>query len=173
MYFMHDFCGYVVLSTWKQHFLSTSQDGMPTQKSCNSFNGRILWKMTYCLCILWWHVECRWRCWCTDAAVEARIRIGWVVRGRLYSSCVQSSMLHGSETRPVRKKIVPKWDWGHLLTLTLTSDDLESHIIVNVSLTSNIIPSFITIRQSWFFGQLWSHVTRQIARKSKIRPERF
>jgi len=26
------------------------------------------------------------------------------VRGRLYSSCVQSSMLHGSETWPVRKE---------------------------------------------------------------------
>jgi len=55
-----------------------------------------------------------------DAAVEARIRIGWnkfrqlvplltnrdislIRRGRLYSSCVQSSMLHGSETWPVRK----------------------------------------------------------------------
>jgi len=25
-------------------------------------------------------------------------------RGRLYSSCVQSSMLHGSETWPVRKE---------------------------------------------------------------------
>jgi len=50
-----------------------------------------------------------------DAAVENRIRIGWnkfrqlvplltnkdiclKVRGRFYSSCVQSSMLHGSET---------------------------------------------------------------------------
>ena len=48
-----------------------------------------------------------------DAAVEARIRIGWnkfmqlaplltnkdvslIMRGRLYSSCVRSSMLHGS-----------------------------------------------------------------------------
>jgi len=56
-----------------------------------------------------------------DAAVEARIRIGWnkfrqlvplltnmdislIRRGRLYSSCGQSSMLHGSETWPVRKK---------------------------------------------------------------------
>jgi len=55
-----------------------------------------------------------------DAAVEARIRIGWnkfrqlvplltnkdeslIMRGRLYSS-VQSSMLHGSETWPVRKE---------------------------------------------------------------------
>jgi len=54
------------------------------------------------------------------AAVETRIRIGWnkfrqmvllltnkdislSVRGRLYSSCVRSSMLHGSETWPVRK----------------------------------------------------------------------
>jgi len=50
-----------------------------------------------------------------DAAMETRIRIGWnkfrqlvplltnkdislIVRGRLYSSCVRSSMLHGSET---------------------------------------------------------------------------
>jgi len=52
-----------------------------------------------------------------DAAAETRIRIRWnqfrqlvplltnkdtcislIVRGRLYSSCVRSSMLHGSET---------------------------------------------------------------------------
>jgi len=56
-----------------------------------------------------------------DAAVEARIRIGWnkfrqlvplltnrdislIRRGRLYSSCVRSSMLYGSETWPVRKE---------------------------------------------------------------------
>jgi len=56
-----------------------------------------------------------------NAAVEARIRIGWnkfrqlvplltnrdislIRRGRLYSSCVRSSMLHGSETWPVRKE---------------------------------------------------------------------
>jgi len=30
--------------------------------------------------------------------------ISLIVRGRLYSSCVQSSMLHGSETWPVRKE---------------------------------------------------------------------
>jgi len=56
-----------------------------------------------------------------DAAVEARIRLGWntfrllvplltnrdislIRRGRLYSNCVRSSMLHGSETWPVRKE---------------------------------------------------------------------
>jgi len=56
-----------------------------------------------------------------DVAIETRIRIGWnkfrhlvplltnkdislIVRGRLYSSCVQSCMLHGSETWPVRKE---------------------------------------------------------------------
>jgi len=56
-----------------------------------------------------------------DAAVEARIRIEWnkfrqlvplltnrdislIRRGMLHSSCVRSSMLHGSETWPVRKK---------------------------------------------------------------------
>ena len=55
-----------------------------------------------------------------DAAVEARIQIGWnkfrhlvplltnrnislMRRGRLYSSCVRSSMLHRSETWPIRK----------------------------------------------------------------------
>ena len=55
------------------------------------------------------------------AAVETRIRIGWnkfmqlvplltnkdisfTVRGRLYSSCVRNSMLHGSETWPIRKE---------------------------------------------------------------------
>ena len=27
-----------------------------------------------------------------------------IVRGRLYSSCMRSSMLHGSETWPVRKE---------------------------------------------------------------------
>ena len=56
-----------------------------------------------------------------DAAVEARIRVGWnkfrqlvplltnkdislITRGKLYSSCVRSSVLHGSETWPVRKE---------------------------------------------------------------------
>jgi len=58
-----------------------------------------------------------------DAAVEVRIRIGCnkfrqlvplltnkdvslIMRGRLYSSCVRSSMLHESETWPVRKENV-------------------------------------------------------------------
>jgi len=56
-------------------------------------------------------------------SLEARIRIGWnkfrqlvplltnkdvsfIMRGRLYSSFVRSSMLHGSETWPVRKENV-------------------------------------------------------------------
>ena len=56
-----------------------------------------------------------------DAAVEARIRIGWnkfrqlvplltnkdvslIMRGRLYSSCVRSSMLHESETKGKTKE---------------------------------------------------------------------
>ena len=58
-----------------------------------------------------------------NAAVEARIKIVWnkfrqlvplltnkdvllIMRGRLYSSCVRSSMLHGSEAWPVRKENV-------------------------------------------------------------------
>jgi len=69
-----------------------------------------------------------------DAAMETRIRIGWnkfrqliplltnrdislIRRGRLYSSCVQSSMLHVSETWPVRKENEVKmseqrWEWS-------------------------------------------------------------
>jgi len=56
-----------------------------------------------------------------DATVETRIRIGWnkfrqlvpslinkdislIVRVRLYSSCLQSSMLNRSETWPMRKE---------------------------------------------------------------------
>jgi len=56
-----------------------------------------------------------------DAAVETIIQIGWnkfrqlvplltdkdmslIVRGILHSRCVRSSMLHGSETLPVRKE---------------------------------------------------------------------
>jgi len=63
-----------------------------------------------------------------NAAVETRIQIGWnkfrhlvllltnrdislIVRGRLYSSCVRSSMLRGSESWPIRKEneVAPQW----------------------------------------------------------------
>jgi len=64
-----------------------------------------------------------------DVAVESRIRIGWskfrqllplltnkdvllIVRGRLYSNCVQSSMLHGSEIWPVRKENEVALQWA-------------------------------------------------------------
>jgi len=66
-----------------------------------------------------------------DAAVKARIRIGWnkfrqlvplltsrdisvITRGRLYSSCVRSSMLHGSETWPVRKENEVALQWAQM-----------------------------------------------------------
>jgi len=64
-----------------------------------------------------------------DAAVETRIRIGWnkfwqlvplltnkdislTVRGRLYSSCVRSTMLHGSVTWPIRKENEVALQWA-------------------------------------------------------------
>jgi len=65
-----------------------------------------------------------------DAAVETRMLFGCnkfrqllplltnedtslIVRGRLYSSCVRSSMLHGSEIWPVRKKNeVKQWQYN-------------------------------------------------------------
>ena len=70
-----------------------------------------------CVCvIMWFSVDGD-----ADAAVEARIRIGCnkfrqlvplltnkdvsvIMRGRLYSSCVRSSMLHGSETWPCKER---------------------------------------------------------------------
>jgi len=50
-----------------------------------------------------------------------------------------------------KNRLVPIGDWGHLLTLTMTSDDLESHIVVNVSSSSNIIQTFIKIGRKKFF----------------------
>jgi len=66
-----------------------------------------------------------------DAAVETRIQIGWnkfrqlvplltskiislIVTGRLYSSCVRSSMLHGSETWPIRKENEVSLQWAEM-----------------------------------------------------------
>jgi len=67
-----------------------------------------------------------------NAAVETRIRIGYnkfrqlvllltnkdmslIVRGRLYSSCVRSSMLHGSETWPIRKENEVALQWAEII----------------------------------------------------------
>jgi len=66
-----------------------------------------------------------------DAAVETRIRIGWnkfrqlvplltnmdislFIRRTLYISCVQSSMLHGSETWPIRKENELALQWAEM-----------------------------------------------------------
>jgi len=66
-----------------------------------------------------------------DVVVEAKIRSGWnksrqlvplltnrdislIRRGRLYSSCVQSSVLHGSETWPVRKENEVALQWAEI-----------------------------------------------------------
>ena len=66
-----------------------------------------------------------------DAAVEARIQIEWnkfrqlvpllnsrdislITRGRLYSSCVRSSVLHRSETWPARKESEVALQWAEM-----------------------------------------------------------
>jgi len=66
-----------------------------------------------------------------DAAVKTRIRngcnkfgqlvplltnkdISLIVRGRLYSSCVRSSLLHGSETWPIRKENEMALQWAEI-----------------------------------------------------------
>jgi len=90
-----------------------------------------------------------------DAAVEARIRIGWnkfrqlvpmltnkdvslITRGRLYSSCVHTSVLHRSETWPVRKANVValqraemrmvRWMCGVTLKDRLRSKELRERL---------------------------------------------
>ena len=66
-----------------------------------------------------------------DAAVENKIRIGWnkfrqlvslltnkdislIVKGRLYSSFMRSSMLHGSDTWPIRNKNEVAHQWAEM-----------------------------------------------------------
>jgi len=93
-----------------------------------------------------------------DAAMEARIRIGLnkfrqllplltnkdmslIMRGRLYSSCVRSSMLHGSETGPVRKENVValqraemrmvRWMCGVKLKDRLPSKELRERLAID------------------------------------------
>jgi len=66
-----------------------------------------------------------------DAAVKTKICIGWnkfrqlvplltnkdislKVRGRLYSSCVQSSLLHGNETWPIIQENEVALQWAEM-----------------------------------------------------------
>jgi len=93
-----------------------------------------------------------------DTAVEARVRIGWnkfrqlvplltnkdvslIMTGRLYSSCVRSSMLYGSETWPVRRENVValqraemrmvRWMFGIKLKDRLPSKELREKLGVD------------------------------------------
>ena len=70
--------------------------------------------------------------------------------GRMFYS--NSALLIYSD-RQRRAKNSPTGDWGHLLTLTLTSDDLESHIVVNVSST-------LTNTTIWFVEFIRSSLRR-------------
>jgi len=49
-------------------------------------------------------VETRWNKLRQSVPLLTNKDISLIVSGRLYSSCVRSSMLHGSETWPVRKE---------------------------------------------------------------------
>ena len=67
-----------------------------------------------------------------------------IMRGKLYSSCVRSSMLHGSETRPVRNENVVvlqraemrmvRWMCGVKLKNRLPSKELRERLGVDDSL---------------------------------------
>ena len=86
-----------------------------------------------------------------DASVETRIWIAWnkfshlvlllinkdislIVRGRLYNSYVQSSMLHGSETCPVRKENEghfsrQRWEWSDGCVALSCKKEFQSSLI--------------------------------------------
>jgi len=76
----------------------------------------------------------------------------------LYTLCCadRERRVRNGHSRYSPYKIVPIGEWGHFLTLILTSDDLKSHIVMNGSSTSNIIPSFIEIGRSRFLAKLKS-----------------
>ena len=67
--------------------------------------------------------------------------VSLIMRGRLYSSCVRSSMLHGSETWPIRKENVValqraemrmvRWMCGIKLKDRLLSKELRERIGVD------------------------------------------
>ena len=67
--------------------------------------------------------------------------VSLIVRGKLYSSCVRSSMLHGSETWPVRKENVVahqraemrmvRWMCGVKLKDRLQSKELRERLGVD------------------------------------------
>ena len=77
-----------------------------------------------------------------DLAAIARIRNGWMkfrellpfltsraplleMKGRVYASCVRSSMTYGSETRPLLADVVLKWMCGVSMKDRWTSEELR------------------------------------------------
>ena len=113
----------------------------------------------------------------TNAAVETRIWIGYnkfrqltplltnkdislIVRGRLYSSCVQSDMLLGSETWPIRKQFevafqraemrMDRWMWGGKLQDRVPSKGLRERERLWLD---NII-SVLQQNRLWWYGHV-------------------
>ena len=124
-----------------------------------------------------------------DAAVEARIRTGWnkfrqlvplltnkdvslIMRGRLFSSCVRSSMLHGSETWPVRKENVAalqraemrmvRWMCGVKLKDRLPSKELRERLGVD---------DIALILQQNRLRWTWKEVVREDCQARKLNKE--
>ena len=80
-------------------------------------------------------------CWCSRLHSDpARINTTTTTREHYIHNLWQLSLLIKilREIAPLKQNLVknsPERDWGYLLTFTLTLDDLESHIVVNVSST--------------------------------------
>jgi len=91
------------------------------------------WRLIYLMFSVGWSGKCEQNS--DDGPVNnfflPTVRIGWnkfrqlvplltnkdvslIMRGRLYSSCVRSSMLHGSETWPVRKENEVALQWAEM-----------------------------------------------------------
>jgi len=87
-----------------------------TGSGCTSIDigGNANLKLMDTFLLFMWYVECGWRCWCNCGDQNSNKDISLKVRGRLYSSSVWSSMLHGSETWPVTKENEVALQWAEM-----------------------------------------------------------
>ena len=121
------------------------------------------------------YTECGWRCWCSHGGLNlswwnkfrqlvpllTNRNISLIRRWRLYSSCVQSSMLHGSETWPVRKENEVALQWAEMRMVRWMCNVKLKDRVPNKELRERLeIGDIILILQQnrlWWYG----HVLRR------------
>jgi len=97
-----------------------------------------------------------------DGAVEARIQVGWnkfrqlvplltnedislIRRGKLYSSSVQSSMLHGSETWTVRKENMMALQRAEMrmVRCSIYCDSMSASLFIHYKLCTAVLSKWL------------------------------